>query len=135
LVAGYWVAIEGSTSVSTANRVHDLASASAEVEKAYSSSDKLAYEKSLWRYLVLLEAQGTGAAATYDDWVIATDIALTYARLADLASEEGLADKSRYLLADAERQCPRMQLAKCSQVAILELARRSLGSAVATVAH
>jgi hypothetical protein len=124
--AGYRVATESSASIYQAQRVLTLSSASTEVGNAYASANKVAYETSLWRYLALLEAQAADPAADHEDWVIATDKALTYARLADVASEQGLAEKSRYLLREAVKECPRMHLKECSQTGILQLARRSI---------
>jgi hypothetical protein len=107
-----------------------LGSAATEVGNASLSTDKVGYETSLWRFLGLLEAQVIHPSAMLEDRVIATDIALTYARLADVASAQGLGDKSRYLLAEAEKQCPIMGLRECSQAGILQLARSSIESVV-----
>ena len=82
--------------------------------------------RALWHFLAVLQSESANRPPILADWMIATDTALTYARLANLATEQGLADRARVLLSKATEQCSRMRLKDCSADVILQMAKTPL---------
>jgi hypothetical protein len=121
--AGYYVGISFSDAKSSAFRVQSLSEASDAIAATRSSASGIGYEAALWHFLELLRAESESDRPMLEGWVIATDRALTYARLADVAAQQGLPEKSELLLAEAVAQCPKMRLRDCSEMSILKMAR------------
>ena len=128
VAGGFYVGASSSKAVSTAMRSKAISGASNAIVAARSSTSSLEYEEALWRFLALLKIDSTNKGPMFEDWVIATDTALTYARLSDIAAAQGLAEKSQLLLGEAVEQCPRMKLKDCTAAGILEIARATLPS-------
>jgi hypothetical protein len=126
---GFYIGASSSTAASTAMNSLAISDASNVIVAARSSTSSLEYEEALWRFLALLQSEATSKNSMLEDWVIATDSALTYARLSDLAAEQGLTEKSQLLLAEAVEQCPRMKLKGCTAAGILKIARATLPTA------
>ena len=126
VAGGFYIGAVSSKAASTAMNSLAISDASDAIVAARNSTSSLEYEQALWRFLVLLQSEATRKNSRLEDWAIATDTALTYARLSDLAAEQGLAEKSQLLLTKAVEQCPRMKLKGCTAASILIIARASL---------
>ena len=129
VTGGFYIGASASKAASTAMNSLAISDASNAIVAARSSTSSLEYEEALWRFLALIQSEATRKNSMLEDWAIATDTALTYARLSDLAAEQGLAEKSQLLLTKAVEQCPRMKLKGCTAASILMMARGSLPTA------
>ena len=126
VAGGFYIGAASSKAASTAMNSQAISDASEAIVAARNSTSSLEYEQALWRFLALLKSDAPRKNSTLEDWAIATDTALTYAHLSDLAAEQGLAEKSQLLLTKAVEQCPRMKLEGCTAARILFMARALL---------
>jgi hypothetical protein len=126
---GFYLGTESSNAASMASRIRAVSDASDAVAKTHAAATSLDYEAALWHFLAVLQSESVNRPPILDDWTIATDTALTYARLANLAMEQGLADRARVLLSKATDQCSRMRLKDCNADVILQMAKTPLPAA------
>ena len=129
VAGGYRFGLAFSRSASTAANALALSDASRAIATARISRSSVDYEVALWRFLAVLQSEGSNKNSRFDDWVVATDTALTLARLSDMAAEQGLGEKSQFLRKWAVEQCPRMKLKNFSADAIFDMARSTTSTA------
>lgn len=89
-----------------------------------------AYEAILYGYLIFLESRMKHNSLWLSKKVWATDVAMTYARLATLAERHGDTGEAQRLTKLSESYCPQTRLSNCTFDTLLELIRKLDGASI-----